>query len=107
MNIETKNIRLTQDEIKAIKDTAKEIFGSNVKVWLFGSRVNPKLKGGDIDIYIEIPAYEDTNVFKKKVKYLVSLENKIGEQKIDLIVAPYDCKEFYCIEAKKTGVRIL
>ncbi len=107
MNIETKNIRLTEEEIKAIKDTAKEIFGNDVRVWLFGSRVNPELKGGDIDIYIEIPAYEDTNVFKKKVKYLVSLEDKIGEQKIDLIVAPYDCKEFYCTEAKKTGVRIL
>ena len=38
------------------------------KVWLFGSRVNPELKGGGIDIYIEIPAYEDTNVFKKRGK---------------------------------------
>ena len=107
MNINTKNIRLTEKEIKAIKDTTKEVFGNDVRVWLFGSRVNPKLKGGDIDIYIEIPDYEDTNVFKNKVKYLVSLEDKIGEQKIDLIVAPYDCKEFYCIEAKETGVRIL
>ena len=107
MNIKTKNIRLTKEEIKAIKDTAKKVFGNDVRVWLFGSRVNPKLKGGDIDIYIEIPDYEDTNVFKNKVKYLVSLEDKIGEQKIDLIVAPYDCKEFYCIEAKETGVRIL
>ena len=51
------NIRLTEEELKATKDTAKEIFGKDVRVWIFGSRVNPKLKGGDIDIYIEIPDY--------------------------------------------------
>ncbi|WP_457622330.1 nucleotidyltransferase domain-containing protein [Persephonella sp.] len=101
------NIRLTKEELEAIKETAKQVFGSNVRVWIFGSRVNPELKGGDIDIYIEIPDYEESNIFEKKIKYLVNLEDKIGEQKIDLLVAPCDCKEFYCIEAKKTGVRIL
>ncbi len=107
MNLKVNNIRLTEEELKAIKDIARQVFGDNVKVWIFGSRVNLKLRGGDIDIYIEIPDYEKSNIFKKKVKYLVNLEDKIGEQKIDLIVAPYDCKEFYCIEAKETGVRIL
>jgi len=101
------DIRLTEEELEAIKTTARQVFGNDVRLWVFGSRVNPKLKGGDIDIYIEIPNYEKIDIFKFKVKYLVNLENKIGEQKIDLIVAPYDCKEFYCIEAKETGVRIL
>ncbi len=50
-----KDIRLIEEEIKAITDTAKEIFGNNVGLWIFGSRVNPNLKGVDIDIYIEIP----------------------------------------------------
>ncbi|WP_029522913.1 nucleotidyltransferase domain-containing protein [Persephonella sp. KM09-Lau-8] len=104
---EFKNIRLTEYELKAIKETAKEVFGNKAKVWLFGSRVNPNAKGGDIDIYIEIPNYEETDVFSKKVKFLVQLEDKIGEQKIDVITAPYNCEKFYCIEAKKTGVRIL
>ncbi len=105
MNIETKNIRLTQDEIKAIKDTAKEIFGSNVKVWLFGSRVNPELKGGDIDIYIEIPKME--NWLDKKINFLVKLKEKIGDQKIDLVLKPYNCQEEICIEAKRTGVKLI
>ncbi|WP_457636433.1 nucleotidyltransferase domain-containing protein [Persephonella sp.] len=104
---ELKTIRLTEYELKAIKETAREVFGNEAKVWLFGSRVNPELKGGDIDIYVEIPDYKETDVFKKKIKFLIKLEEQIGEQKIDLIVAPYNCKEFYCIEAKKTGIRIL
>ena len=105
--LKQKNIRLTEEEINAIKETTTEIFGKNVKLWIFGSRVNPELKGGDIDIYIEIPDYKETDVFKKKIKFLIKLEERIGEQKIDLIVAPYNCKEFYCIEAKNTGIRIL
>ncbi len=107
MKIKIKNIRITEEELKAIKDTAKAVFGDNVKVWLFGSRVNPNLKGGDIDIYIEIPNYEETNVFNKKVKFLVQLEDKIGEQKIDVIIAPTNCEKFYCKEAKRTGVEVL
>ncbi|NPA52249.1 MAG: nucleotidyltransferase domain-containing protein [Aquificae bacterium] len=103
----TINIRLTKEELKAIKDIAKQIFGDDIRIWIFGSRVNPEFKGGDIDIYIEIRNYEKSNIFEKKVKYLVNLEDKIGEQKIDLIVAPYNCNEFYCLEAKRTGVRIL
>ncbi|EDP73620.1 nucleotidyltransferase domain-containing protein [Hydrogenivirga sp. 128-5-R1-1] len=107
MKIYEQNLRLTEDEIKAIKEIAKEIFGKGVKVWIFGSRADPNKKGGDIDIYIEIPNFEKTDIFDKKVKYLVNLEEKIGEQKIDLIIAPYDCKKFYCLEAKNTGIRIL
>ena len=106
-DLKQKNIRLTEEEIKAIKETTMEVFGKNSRLWIFGSRVNPELKGGDIDLYIEIPDYKETDLFKKKIKFLIKLEERIGEQKIDLIVAPYNCKEFYCIEAKKTGIRIL
>jgi len=44
-------IRLTEEEFEAIKATVKQVFGNDVRVWIFGSRVNPKLKGGDILIF--------------------------------------------------------
>ncbi len=100
-----KIVRLTDEEIRAIKDTAKQVFGDNVRVWLFGSRVNPDAKGGDIDIYIEAPQME--NRIENKISYLVKLKEKIGDQKIDLILKPFDCQDDICIEAKKTGVRIV
>ena len=75
--MEVSKIRLTEEEIKAIKETAIDIFGDSVNVWIFGSRVNPDLKGGDIDI-----------------------QDKIGEQRIDVIVKPVNCKESICIEIK-------
>lgn len=77
-------MRLTPFEVKAIKETAQDIFGPNVEVILFGSRVDDTQKGGDIDLYINTQTCNDLN---HKIKFLVALEQKIGEQKIDLIIA--------------------
>jgi len=46
-------VRLSEYEIRTIKETAKEIFGKDVKVYIFGSRADLTKKGGDIDIFIE------------------------------------------------------
>jgi len=77
-------MRLTEFEINAIKQCALEIFGDNVQVLLFGSRVDDSKKGGDIDLYIKTEAGND---FPHKIKFLVALEQQIGEQKIDVVFA--------------------
>ncbi len=48
-------MRLTQDQIHIIKSTAQALLGDDVKVTLFGSRVHDPIKGGDIDLMLEIP----------------------------------------------------
>lgn len=77
-------MRLTPFEVEAIKQSAQEVFGSGVEVMLFGSRVDDTRKGGDIDLYIRPQACND---FSHKIKFLVLLERKIGEQKIDVVMA--------------------
>ncbi|MCX7107416.1 MAG: nucleotidyltransferase domain-containing protein [Methylococcales bacterium] len=77
-------MRLTEFEINAIKQCALEIFGDNVQVFLFGSRVDDSKKGGDLDLYIKTEAGND---FSNKIKFLVALEQQIGEQKIDVVFA--------------------
>lgn len=77
-------MRLTDFEVSAIKKSAREIFGSGVEVILFGSRVDDNKKGGDIDLYIKAPAGKD---LAHKIKFLVALEQQIGEQRIDVILA--------------------
>jgi len=99
-----RKLRLEEFEIRAIKDVANKVFGKDAKVFIFGSRVKPELKGGDIDIFIEVP--EIKNVTAKKVEFLVELKERIGEQKIDLIVATPDCQKPICLEAKEKGVEI-
>ncbi len=97
-------MRLSKEEVTTIKELALKIFGKDARVWIFGSRVDPNLKGGDIDIYIEVSEVED--LIEKKLDYLVKLKDIIGEQKIDLIVKPKGCQEFICNEAKQNGIEI-
>jgi len=78
------SIRLTPFQIQSIKSCIFEVFGEKLKIYLFGSRTNPLLKGGDIDLFV----YLENNCNTKLEKILLAkskIEIKIGEQKIDLI----------------------
>jgi len=105
--MKTHKVRLEKEEIEAIKEVALEVFGSDIMIWIFGSRTDLNKKGGDIDIYIEIKDFDIEKVAKKKIEFLIRLEDKIGEQKVDVVVSPYRCQERHCQEAKNTGIRIL
>ena len=77
-------VRLSDWQIKAIKDAVQQVFGNKAKVYIFGSRANPEQKGGDIDILVLVPQLEDK--YKKKIELLSMLYKKLGERKIDLII---------------------
>ena len=77
-------MRLTQKQTEAIKESFKEVF-QNGKIYLFGSRTDDNLKGGDIDLFIDTEDMD--NLVEKKIDFLVSLKRKIGEQKIDVVIS--------------------
>jgi predicted nucleotidyltransferase len=93
-------MRLTAFEVNAIKESAQEAFGPTVEVFLFGSRVDDEKKGGDIDLYIKAKTGNDID---HKIKFLVKLEQKMGEQKIDVILAVDKTRPIEQ-QAIKTGV---
>lgn len=76
-------MRLSLFEIKNILHLKDAIFGKNLKLYLFGSRVDDSAKGGDIDLYLKVNNLN--NVFEKKVEFLSQLQRVLGEQKIDLV----------------------
>ena len=98
-----KNMRLTDDEIKAIRDTFYEIFEDG-KIYLFGSRVDDTQRGGDIDLYL-VPKTKYDNERERKIQFLVKLDERIGEQKIDVVLAK-DKNRLIEQEALKYGVSL-
>lgn len=95
-------MRLSEFEVESVLKAFKEVF-KNGKIYLFGSRVDNALKGGDIDLYIQTTDIED--IFQKKIVFLTILEKSIGEQKID-VVFENDGSKMIEIEAKAKGVEI-
>jgi len=97
-------MRLSDFERNAIKSLAKQFYGQQAKVILFGSRVDDTKKGGDIDVFIDTLLESS---IKDKLNFLVQLENKIGEKKVDLIVKSKNspAKDIFDI-AKTTGIAL-
>jgi predicted nucleotidyltransferase len=77
-------MRIAPAEAQAIKETANAVFGERATVWLFGSRTDDALKGGDIDLYIELPS-EDYG-YAKKLRFWCELIKRLGDQKIDVVI---------------------
>ena len=77
--------KLSEFERNIIKESAKKIFGLKTEVFLFGSRANDRLKGGDIDLYV-ISESKD-NLAGKKIDFLTNVQLKIGIQRIDVVIA--------------------
>jgi len=96
-------MRLTKYEVKMIKQAFKESFEDG-KIYLFGSRVDDTQKGGDIDLYI-VPSKKLENERERKINFLILLDEYIGEQKIDVIIAK-DKTRLIEQEALKYGVEL-
>ncbi|PIP03773.1 MAG: hypothetical protein COZ23_10590 [Hydrogenophilales bacterium CG_4_10_14_3_um_filter_58_23] len=78
-------MRLTIQEVDVIKATARRIFGSGVRIWLFGSRVDDSKRGGDIDLYLETDEILES-AGQAASRFGAELQMQLGEQKIDVLV---------------------
>lgn len=83
-NLQTK-VRLKDFEIAAIQELFTKHFLPSDHIWLFGSRANMSKRGGDIDLYIET-SLPSLQAFAKKLDFQVDLCDRIGDQKIDVVI---------------------
>jgi predicted nucleotidyltransferase len=97
-------MRLTSHQQTAIKKLTTEIFGSDARLMLFGSRVDDSKKGGDIDLYIETKDADMT--LDKKIRLLTALNLALDEQKIDLVVNNFTKEKAIYTIAKQTGIEL-
>ncbi len=96
-------MRLTPNERELIKKAFYECFGDG-KIYLFGSRVDDSKRGGDIDLYL-CPSQKFDDEGRRKIAFLVKLDEYIGEQKVDVVIAK-DPNRLIEQEAIKTGIEL-
>ncbi|WP_422138290.1 nucleotidyltransferase family protein [Endozoicomonas sp. ALC020] len=82
-------MRLSESERKAIVSAIQQ-FDPDAEIWLFGSRVDDQARGGDIDLLI----LSDKLNPDDKMRIRLALYEKLGEQKIDLVIAADDSDPF-------------
>ncbi len=78
-------MRLTADQVAAIRQAAHEAFGDDAVVRLFGSRVDDAARGGDIDLHVEA-APERANI-DHEVRFRAALWKALDEPQVDVVVA--------------------
>ena len=81
-----KDVRLSEREWNGIIQAAKAVLGASLsKIVLFGSRVDLKKAGGDIDLAFEV---FDGPLDKHNALRLLRIDlcARLGEQKFDLLI---------------------
>ena len=80
-------MRLSDKDIKAIKEVTRSVFGEKASIRLFGARTDDNKKGGDIDLFIQWnTSISPEQQYALKIKFLVQLKNRIGDQKINVLI---------------------
>ena len=97
-------MRLTPEQIDLVRDNAREAFGAESSVMLFGSRVSDDKRGGAIDLLVK-PASSD-QLLRRKMRMLTLLEARLGERKIDVVVVRPDDDRPIVQVARETGVAL-
>lgn len=93
-------MRLKKEEILAIKDIVNKL-DAGCRIILYGSRADDSKKGGDIDLLL----FSKKLKFNDKIEILARLNEKLGEQKIDIIITGNNLNPFVK-NAENSGVEL-
>ena len=107
--MDLERVRLSNHDLQAIITAFKNYFLESDHLWLFGSRVDLSRRGGDIDLYIETNAMTIKESLHMKSYFLMEVEQRIGEQKIDVVLNVISLKydlPIYVI-AKAEGIQLV
>ncbi len=79
-------MRLTPQQIQAIRAATAELAGSDAKVRVFGSRLDDTKRGGDVDLLLEMPLPVDQPALLA-ARLAAEISRLMHGRKVDIIVA--------------------
>ncbi len=77
-------MRLHPYEVEAIRAAAREVFGPSATIRLFGSRVRDDLKGGDIDLLVEVEPGQATIANEQRLRDRIA--PAVQDLRIDIVL---------------------
>jgi len=80
-------MRVTDEQVAAIKQAAAEVFGDDAVIRLYGSRVDDRRRGGDIDLHFEVSEVPD---YRAQARFLDAIDAAVDGRKVDLWFTPRD-----------------
>jgi predicted nucleotidyltransferase len=93
-------MRLSQHYVDSIKRSLQKFYSEELNLYLYGSRTNDNLAGGDIDLVWIVSPNIEQDLNRKKYQIIDAIYDKIGEQKIDLGIVTQEMAEkdpFYAL----------
>lgn len=79
-------MRLTHRQAAEIVQLARQITGLPVDVRVFGSRLNDRAKGGDLDLMVELPEPE-TNPALLAARLAAKVSRLMDGRKVDILLS--------------------
>ena len=76
-------MRLTDEQRSIIRSTARACYGEDATVLLFGSRLDDRRRGGDIDLLVETD-FPPEEAFAAEQRFYARLQRLLGERQIDI-----------------------
>lgn len=77
-------MRLDPSEVDAIRTAVREVFGAAATARLFGSRVRDDLKGGDIDLLVEVEPGQGSIANEQRLRDRVA--PAVEDLRIDIVL---------------------
>lgn len=99
-------MRLTPQQVARIRAIVAEQAGPDAVVWLFGSRVDDTARGGDVDLFVEVPRpVDEPALLCARIAGRVS--RALDERKVDVVLAAPNLMPLPIHDvARQEGVRL-
>jgi predicted nucleotidyltransferase len=77
-------MRLTPIEIEAIRRAVREVFGDSARARVFGSRARDDLRGGDLDLFVDVEAGDASIANEQRLRDLIA--PALGDLRVDIVL---------------------